>query len=137
MSYPRDCSFFFSSRRRHTRLQGDWSSDVCSSDLCRHQEDRCQKGGGEEGGEEGCASQEIGGEESCAKEDGPGSRPTRSGNRRSVELGETPRYSPVIRFALCLTINPKPDRGTRIASMYTKTTRCNTGVGNLAARRIN
>src|SRR5256885_11829522 len=32
-----DCSlfyvFFFSSRRRHTRLQGDWSSDVCSSDL--------------------------------------------------------------------------------------------------------
>src|SRR6266446_1414606 len=28
-------SFFFSSRRRHTRLQGDWSSDVCSSDLER------------------------------------------------------------------------------------------------------
>src|SRR5256885_3893482 len=28
-----DCFFFFSSRRRHTRLQGDWSSDVCSSDL--------------------------------------------------------------------------------------------------------
>src|SRR5256885_4831866 len=25
--------FFFSSRRRHTILQGDWSSDVCSSDL--------------------------------------------------------------------------------------------------------
>src|SRR5256885_9790947 len=25
--------FCFSSRRRHTRLQGDWSSDVCSSDL--------------------------------------------------------------------------------------------------------
>src|SRR5688500_20186406 len=24
---------FFSSRRRHTRLLGDWSSDVCSSDL--------------------------------------------------------------------------------------------------------
>src|SRR5256885_6669298 len=30
------CFFFFSSRRRHTRLQGDWSSDVCSSDLGRH-----------------------------------------------------------------------------------------------------
>src|ERR1039457_4787899 len=28
-----ELSFFFSSRRRHTRLQGDWSSDVCSSDL--------------------------------------------------------------------------------------------------------
>src|SRR5256885_12881176 len=27
------CGSFFSSRRRHTRLQGDWSSDVCSSDL--------------------------------------------------------------------------------------------------------
>src|SRR5690242_21376477 len=29
-----ECSnFFFSSRRRHTRLTCDWSSDVCSSDL--------------------------------------------------------------------------------------------------------
>src|SRR3989339_760538 len=28
--------FFFSSRRRHTRLVSDWSSDVCSSDLRRH-----------------------------------------------------------------------------------------------------
>src|SRR5699024_11815763 len=27
-------SFFFSSRRRHTRSKRDWSSDVCSSDLC-------------------------------------------------------------------------------------------------------
>src|SRR5207248_4864035 len=27
--------FFFSSRRRHTRSYGDWSSDVCSSDLNR------------------------------------------------------------------------------------------------------
>src|SRR5437762_4762764 len=26
-------SFFFSSRRRHTRYIGDWSSDECSSDL--------------------------------------------------------------------------------------------------------
>src|SRR5262249_58054144 len=26
---------FFSSRRRHTRLVSDWSSDVCSSDLQR------------------------------------------------------------------------------------------------------
>src|SRR3989454_6057044 len=30
--------FFFSSRRRHTRLQGDWSSDVCSSDLFQLQD---------------------------------------------------------------------------------------------------
>src|SRR6266481_8080457 len=27
--------FFFSSRRRHTRWNCDWSSDVCSSDLMR------------------------------------------------------------------------------------------------------
>src|SRR5206468_8269532 len=26
-------AFFFSSRRRHTRSDRDWSSDVCSSDL--------------------------------------------------------------------------------------------------------
>src|SRR2546430_4794141 len=29
------CVFFFSSRRRHTRFDCDWSSDVCSSDLLR------------------------------------------------------------------------------------------------------
>src|SRR5574341_2304378 len=28
-----EVSFFFSSRRLHTSLVGDWSSDVCSSDL--------------------------------------------------------------------------------------------------------
>src|SRR5688572_5769273 len=31
--YPRyKAVFFFSSRRRHTRFDCDWSSDVCSSD---------------------------------------------------------------------------------------------------------
>src|SRR5262249_60312754 len=30
---PGLCWVFFSSRRRHTRLVSDWSSDVCSSDL--------------------------------------------------------------------------------------------------------
>src|SRR5690348_17576701 len=30
-------NFFFSSRRRHTRWTGDWSSDVCSSDLIARQ----------------------------------------------------------------------------------------------------
>src|SRR5207248_4965139 len=33
--------FFFSSRRRHTRSYGDWSSDVCSSDL--RGRDGCQR----------------------------------------------------------------------------------------------
>src|SRR5206468_12421175 len=31
--YPLDGRFFFSSRRRHTSSDRDWSSDVCSSDL--------------------------------------------------------------------------------------------------------
>src|SRR2546430_9648681 len=34
MIYDSSCLFFFfSSRRRHTRFDCDWSSDVCSSDL--------------------------------------------------------------------------------------------------------
>src|SRR5690348_17852191 len=33
--------FFFSSRRRHTRWTGDWSSDVCSSDLDEFAEKEC------------------------------------------------------------------------------------------------
>src|SRR5438309_3994342 len=31
--FTRHMVFFFSSRRRHTRWNCDWSSDVCSSDL--------------------------------------------------------------------------------------------------------
>src|SRR5437763_9656936 len=34
--------FFFSSRRRHTRYIGDWSSDVCSSDLLDNHSVRLQ-----------------------------------------------------------------------------------------------
>src|SRR5882762_2300369 len=33
VSKTNSSSFFFSSRRRHTRFKCDWSSDVCSSDL--------------------------------------------------------------------------------------------------------
>src|SRR5690242_20861462 len=36
--------FFFSSRRRHTRLTCDWSSDVCSSDLPSAQSEREEVG---------------------------------------------------------------------------------------------
>src|SRR6266571_6250102 len=32
VEFSRRAPFFFSSRRRHTRLTCDWSSDVCSSD---------------------------------------------------------------------------------------------------------
>src|SRR5437762_5377168 len=44
--------FFFSSRRRHTRYIGDWSSDVCSSDL--------QQGGSNDAGSAEHAVQEAG-----------------------------------------------------------------------------
>src|SRR2546421_3477055 len=37
------CIFFFSSRRRHTRSDRDWSSDVCSSDLKKADCNRCHK----------------------------------------------------------------------------------------------
>src|SRR5256885_10665258 len=40
-----DVFFFFSSRRRHTRLQGDWSSNVCSSDLQRQPAAACRATG--------------------------------------------------------------------------------------------
>src|ERR1039457_5796367 len=33
LAFARSPCLFFSSRRRHTRSQGDWNSDVCSSDL--------------------------------------------------------------------------------------------------------
>src|SRR5437764_3596803 len=35
--------FFFSSRRRHTRYIGDWSSDVCSSDLFPARSSLCRR----------------------------------------------------------------------------------------------
>src|SRR2546430_7068877 len=37
--------FFFSSRRRHTRFDCDWSSDVCSSDLVADEGWRVRKDG--------------------------------------------------------------------------------------------
>src|SRR5204863_7572015 len=52
-------SFFFSSRRRHTRSLRDWSSDVCSSDLVgapaeagEETEEAVETQGQEEGGQE-------------------------------------------------------------------------------------
>src|SRR2546430_3963194 len=43
------CFFFFSSRRRHTRFDCDWSSDVCSSDLssCKPSQPGAGGGGGD------------------------------------------------------------------------------------------
>src|SRR5690606_39863880 len=38
-------TFFFSSRRRHTRFSRDWSSDVCSSDLDSLKKERTRQQG--------------------------------------------------------------------------------------------
>src|SRR5256886_7398783 len=40
------CTFFFSSRRRHTRFDCDWSSDVCSSDLLARARQRSRRSRG-------------------------------------------------------------------------------------------
>src|SRR5437867_5708676 len=45
----RSLEFFFSSRRRHTRSYGDWSSDVCSSDLAQTRQDGADGGPGVRG----------------------------------------------------------------------------------------
>src|SRR6266850_1378324 len=51
--------FFFSSRRRHTTLQGDWSSDVCSSDLSTRPLLLLSKPEGASGSTEAKAKKEI------------------------------------------------------------------------------
>src|SRR4051794_41435959 len=50
--------FFFSSRRRHTRWTGDWSSDVCSSDLSSDGSQRVAT----ETGDEDVANRDLGGD---------------------------------------------------------------------------
>src|SRR2546427_99249 len=42
-SFPQRVMFFFSSRRRHTRFDCDWSSDVCSSDLAPRPRKRARR----------------------------------------------------------------------------------------------
>src|SRR2546430_2978994 len=52
------CFFFFSSRRRHTRFDCDWSSDVCSSDLS--EDGRYEAGMGIDAADvDGCGFQDI------------------------------------------------------------------------------
>src|SRR5256885_8282932 len=58
--------FFFSSRRRHTRLQGDWSSDVCSSDLFRN---RKRKNGKLEEDGRWCARRRVRIEQTAGEDD--------------------------------------------------------------------
>src|SRR5256886_10864592 len=53
-------SFFFSSRRRHTRFDCDWSSDVCSSDLARQGVTAFRQRAGTYGSREALAREQAG-----------------------------------------------------------------------------
>src|SRR2546430_10242177 len=59
--------FFFSSRRRHTRFDCDWSSDVCSSDLVQDLADRDE----DERGDDATGREDDGGGRAHPKR-GPG-----------------------------------------------------------------
>src|SRR5437762_580997 len=77
--------FFFSSRRRHTRYIGDWSSDVCSSDLRAEAETRHPRGPGHAGRWSGGSDQRA----------GPRGRPGRRKDGptlRGVLHDQTPRH---------------------------------------------
>src|SRR5205807_406777 len=91
------CYFFFSSRRRHTRLQGDWSSDVCSSDLAGNDE-RDGNGGddhlnGGRGDDDICGDQgndvENGGPGDENLDGGPGNDTLKGGSGDDVETGDS------------------------------------------------
>src|SRR5690348_2777315 len=72
--------FFFSSRRRHTRWTGDWSSDVCSSDLG----EECQRT------IENRPDLERSGSKHYGSLDQSAARPRRSSRGRSTGLWEWP-----------------------------------------------
>src|SRR5688500_20191178 len=89
--------FFFSSRRRHTRLQGDWSSDVCSSDLQasggipseREQLREAQPDASAHGGHDHRRSEErrVGKEGKCRRPQGRG-REEKGKRRRRMKTAE-------------------------------------------------
>src|SRR2546430_6736988 len=81
-----DCFFFFSSRRRHTRFDCDWSSDVCSSDLKRD-----QMAGREEG--EGTNI-----EQAVTHEDGTGRVAERARKLKDYHTSITEGYGPSIEI---------------------------------------
>src|SRR5437879_7765249 len=104
--------FFFSSRRRHTRYIGDWSSDVCSSDL---EGDRAAGGavgvrglvdtigiGGAGGGAERAAERGIGDAGACESD---------KGDRKSTRLNSSHRC---ISYAVfCLKKKKKNNKKSR------------------------
>src|ERR1019366_1056531 len=83
--------FFFSSRRRHTRLVSDWSSDVCSSDLC----------GGDGNGEEFFVERFAAGAAGEGENAECGGHPRTKLNRALSANARARRASPSGRRAAC------------------------------------
>src|SRR2546430_3128649 len=79
--------FFFSSRRRHTRFDCDWSSDVCSSDLKSLGVTAVEPMPGHEFPINGIYGQEL-------------ERPNYWGDRKSTRLNS--RHSQISHAGLCL-----------------------------------
>src|SRR6266487_6087082 len=114
--------FFFSSRRRHTRWTGDWSSDVCSSDL-QPREEPSRK---EAGARAPSASWPLLPTDELLPGDGPQEEPTRTQTRLqgitrvSTPLGpgrlfqETPLAEQVRRGHLAIILDDPQHGGRRL-----------------------
>src|SRR5206468_8472561 len=86
--------FFFSSRRRHTRSDRDWSSDVCSSDLDQSQRGECDPGLAAAAESTGVARAAAGGASgslAAARGPGAGRRAPCHGRRRAATAAPNPR----------------------------------------------
>src|SRR5206468_9356948 len=96
--------FFFSSRRRHTRSDRDWSSDVCSSDLTRRLSG-CELRIAESAGVSAAWP---------ARRPGPASAPTIS-HPVTQTARRIPYNSETVALALCHTVNnsSKPQAASR------------------------
>src|SRR5688500_20338896 len=98
-------SFFFSSRRRHTRLQGDWSSDVCSSDLPYCPPSVIAEGGNCFGGGSGGSSSGTGGASSTGGSSASG------GSTASGEIGRASCRERVYIWVVGVAMMNDKDRG--------------------------
>src|SRR5689334_24560742 len=103
-------NIFFSSRRRHTRWNCDWSSDVCSSDL-RARDEEDQDRDDREGGAGPGAS--VAGAERSVELPGEGGRiglPP-PGDRKSTRLNSS--HSSISYAVFCLKKKKKNRQQTR------------------------
>src|SRR5438270_9339017 len=98
--------FFFSSGRRHTRFDCDWSSDVCSSDLRKEEvEERNQADSAAYQSEKNIAELEIG-RASCRERVQSSARPV------SRIANETQHVAATIAADETSRADPRPERPT-------------------------